>query len=326
MWAAMIYGERDVRITEVPEPELGAGDLLVRVRGVAPCGSDRHKYRTHTGKPRMWGHEISGEVLEMGKVVPPSIELGQHVALLPVYGCMTCPMCESGQFVLCEKPRVITGGFAEKVAIPWQIALPVPVQMPWEIATLLPDVVCVPAAALKRTSVGVGQRVFVTGAGPIGISAAMQAKLLGADVAILDRCEARLAKAAPYAGLVVKDLDDPALERFRPDVVIECTGTESLLRAGIDLVKKNGWVCSVGGGSEPVLMVPDRDLVNRMVRLTGSWCFLKDDFSSHIRQVVEGKLDLSPIISMTVSTDGITDALEAWDQDPSIMKVVLCPR
>jgi threonine dehydrogenase-like Zn-dependent dehydrogenase len=325
MWAAMIFGPRDVRVVEVPEPAGGNGDLLIKVRGVAPCGSDRRKYRTHEGEPRMWGHEVSGEVVEKGTSVPPSIDLGDHVVLLPVYGCMRCPRCESGQFVLCERPKVIDGGFAEMISVPWQIALPVPSQMPWEIATLLPDVVCVPAAALMRTSVHEGQRVLITGAGPIGVSAAMQAKLAGAQVAVLERTEERLAKSALYADVSSQRIDDPALSHFQPSVILECTGDVSLLRAAMDLVDKDGWVCSLAGGRRPLQLSPDRSLVSRMVRLTGIWCFYRGDFQSHIKPVLEGELDLSPLLSGTFELDGIGEALNAWDRDPSVMKVVVCP-
>jgi threonine dehydrogenase-like Zn-dependent dehydrogenase len=273
----------------------------------------------------MWGHEVSGEVVKKGSSVPSSIRLGQHVALLPVYGCMQCPRCESGEFVLCESPRVINGGFAEMISIPWQIALPLPSSLPWEIATLLPDVVCVPAAALKRTSVSAGRRVLITGAGPIGASAAMQAKLAGAYVAILDRLDQRLAKSTPYADVRVQRIDHPELKQFRPDVILECTGSVPLLRAAMDLVAKDGWVCSVAGGGEPLQLTPDHSLVSRMVRLTGTWCFLKKDFRRHIRPVVEGRLDLSPLLSGTFGVDEIQEALKAWDEDPSVMKVVICP-
>jgi threonine dehydrogenase-like Zn-dependent dehydrogenase len=325
MWAAMIVGPRDARVVEVPEPAAGNGDLLVKVRGVAPCGSDRHKYRTHDGEPRMWGHEVAGQVVEKGSSVPPSIGLGDHVVLLPVYGCMQCPRCESGRFVLCERPKVINGGFAEVISVPWQIALPVPSQIPWGIATLLPDVVCVPAAALMRTSVHQGQRVLITGAGPIGISAAMQAKLAGAQVAILDQLEERLAKSAPYADVTSQRIDDPGLTRFQPHVVLECTGDVSLLQAAVDMVAKDGWVCSVAGGGQPLELIPDRSLITRMVRITGTWCFFREDFPSHIKPVLEGKLDLSPLLSGTYGVDEIGEALHAWDRDPSVMKVVVCP-
>ncbi len=324
MFAAMIFGPRDVRIVEQPDPQPSQDQILLKVGGVSPCGSDRAKYRTHTGRPRMWGHEVSGIVAETGSNVPRQVKKGLHVALLPVYGCMSCQNCQTGRFVLCDHPKVINGGFAQFMAVPWQIAMPIPQDLEWEVATLLPDVVCVPAAALRRTHVSAGKRVLVFGAGPIGLSATMQGRLMGARVGVVDQSPERLEIVEPHAELTFDSAKDPRLASFAPEVILECTGAPDLLSTSLALVAKDGWVCVIGGG-QPFKVDPVRFFVERMAKLTGSWCFFKEDFSCLIQPVLDGRLDLKPLISRVVSFQQLAEALREWDRSPTVMKIIAEP-
>jgi L-gulonate 5-dehydrogenase len=187
----LAIGERDA-------PEVaGARDVLVRVKRVGICGSDVHIFH---GKnpfatyPRVWGHEFVGVVADVGAGVA-TVKAGDRVVVEPIVSCGRCYACRQGRPNVCESLAVmgvhIDGGCQEFVVVPEEKAHALPAGVPWDEAVLV-EPFTIGAQACYRGNVQAGDFVLVMGAGTIGLTAVVNAKLAGAKVIVSDLVDAKL--------------------------------------------------------------------------------------------------------------------------------------
>ncbi|MFA6355845.1 MAG: zinc-dependent dehydrogenase [Candidatus Omnitrophota bacterium] len=256
MRVAMYYGNSDVRTEEVPVPEIGDGEILIRVMASGICGSDVMEWYRKDKVPLVLGHEIAGTVEKAGSGVK-GIKPGDRVAASHHVPCGKCRYCLKGHETVCEtlrKTNFFPGGFAEFVRIPrinieMKGVYPIPDNMSFEEATFIEPLACV-FRGQRLAGVRKGDTVLVIGSGISGLLHIKHARALGAGlIAATDLSGYRLdvAKrsgagyvfnAAEYSPQKLKDVNGGLLA----DVVILCAGAAPGVRQGLDSVERGGTV------------------------------------------------------------------------------------
>jgi (R,R)-butanediol dehydrogenase / meso-butanediol dehydrogenase / diacetyl reductase len=276
MKALRWHAARDVRLDDVREPAVTAGEVVVAVAACGMCGSDLHEYlhgpvyiprQAHplTGvvPPVTLGHEFSGRIVAVGAGVK-TLQVGQRVAVNPCLVCGECAWCRTGRPNHCARLASLglsrDGGFAPLVMAPAYGCHPVPETVSDEQAAIV-EPLSVAVHACRRARLGGGERVAVVGAGPIGLLVLQVARALGARwiAAIEPRAERRalagelgadavLDPGAADPGRALADLTGGE----RADVVFECVGNPAAFATALKVAGKGGRVVLVGLLPEPV--------------------------------------------------------------------------
>ncbi len=256
MRVAMYYSNRDIRLEEVPRPEIGFDEVLVRIEASGICGSDVMEwYRLHKA-PLVLGHEIAGVVVEVGSGVK-KYQPGDRVAASHHVPCQTCPYCRSGHPTVCDTLRQTNfhpGGFAELVRLPAinvdRGLYPLPDEMSYEAATFIEPLACV-LRAQRTARLSPGQTVLVLGSGISGVLHVQLARSLGAgrifatDVSPF-RLEAARKLGAEQAWEARKF--SPAALRTAnegrlADLILVCTGAVPALQQSLTAVERGEPSC-----------------------------------------------------------------------------------
>ena len=225
---AKLAPEEGLTLVERPVPEPGPGEVLVRVEAASICGTDLHIWRWDAwarGRirpPLVTGHEFSGVVEALGPGVKRP-QVGDHVSLESHIVCHACPACRTGNYHVCLNTEILgvdrDGGFAEYVAVPAENAWVNPKDLPFEVGAILEPFGNAVHTVYAGSGVS-GKSVLITGAGPIGLMAAMVARASGAGpILVSDPNPYRLAFAKAYADRLINPLEEDLLK-----VVREVTG------------------------------------------------------------------------------------------------------
>ena len=296
MRAALLDGyHQPLKITELPDPVPGPGEVVVDIRAVGVCGSDLFLQKGGFGStlPVVPGHEAAGVVSAVGSGVD-SVRIGQPVALYYIDHCTTCRLCAAGRVNMCLSVRRMgvefNGAFAEKAVLAARSVVPVGEDDDPRAVAVLTDAVATPFHALVRIArARAGETVVVFGIGGIGSNAVQVAAYLGCRVIAVSRSEANLEMAARMgAGTVIKSRADvvdriaDASGRGGPDVIIQTVGSAAVYRQALDAAGVGCRVIAVGSTLDPV-PVPVMGLVWREAGLIGSRGFTPAD----IREVVD---------------------------------------
>ncbi|USU07966.1 L-idonate 5-dehydrogenase [Sphingomonadaceae bacterium OTU29MARTA1] len=340
MLAAICHGKRDLRIEQIAERALAAGEVRVAVAYGGICGSDMHYF--HRGavgdftvrEPITLGHEVSGVVIEVGDGVT-HVRPGMKAALDPSLACLTCPRCRDGRSNLCENmfflgsagrfPHV-QGGFAEHLILRQQQIIPVP-----DDTDLLHLSVAEPLSvalhAMARAGNMLGRRAIVTGSGPIGLLTVLAAVHAGAaEVVATDIEDAALAVARDRMGAtaVVNIHSNPdGLKPYEAnnghfDVAFEASGSEQALQSLFRVVRRGGTIVQLGMLPPGTAAVPVNILQSREIDLVGSFR-ANLEFRDAVDLIVSGRIDVTPILSGVYP---LKDAVAAFDQAGDRSKVV----
>jgi len=288
----------ELRIVDRPIPEVGPGEVLIRVHRVGLCGTDyhifsgRHPFLTY---PRVIGHELAGEVVTAPK--GSRFEQGQLVAINPYVSCGTCIACRKGKPNACANVQVlgvhVDGGMCELLAVPERAVLDA-TGLTLDQAAML-EFLAVGAHAVARSALAAGDRVLVVGAGPIGIATGLFARSEGAAVTLVDRRSTRLAYAQNRLGfddvlLAGPDLIDALSSRTNGemfDVVFEATGSIQSMSQSLSYVAPGGTMVLVGVAPGE-LSFSDPEFHKRETTLLASRNALPRDFERVIAAVKAG--------------------------------------
>jgi L-iditol 2-dehydrogenase len=331
---AVLHGPRDVRLETRALPTMGERDVLVEVRSVGVCGSDVHYYEHGrigsfvVEQPLVLGHEVSGVVVDRG-VRAVKHAVGQRVALEPGVPCGRCFECRHGRYNLCTDVRFfatppIDGAFARYVAIHEDYAFALPDELSDDAGALL-EPLSVGIWACQKGGVGLGHRVLVTGAGPIGNLAMQVARAAGATtIVIADVNPDRLARAAELGATRAIDLNERGLARDDGpfDVLLECTGSESLTGDAILALRPAGTAVLVGMGPGLETRLPIAAMQAREVTLVGTFRYA-NTFAVAIALAAARRVELDGLIDARFPLEGVDAALRAGREDPSLLKVVV---
>lgn len=255
MRVAMYYSNRDIRLEDVPMPVIGPGELLVRIEASGICGSDVMEWYRIKRAPLVLGHEIAGQVVEVGKGVD-RYRPGDRIAAAHHVPCNTCRYCLSGHHTVCDTLRTTNfhpGGFAEFVRLPAinvdRGVFPVPDEMSFEEATFTEPLACVHRA--QRTArLQPGETVLVIGSGIAGLLHIQLASATGAGRVIatdISRSRLEAAKAFGATAVLHPGKDMPSEVRrvndgWLADKVFVCTGAEQANLQALESVERGGTV------------------------------------------------------------------------------------
>ncbi len=298
MKALIWHGDRDLRIEHVHEPELEAGQTLLRVVMAGICGSDLHGYRGHPGPrvpPLILGHEAVGRADgHPGLVIP-----------FPLWSCGACPTCQRGDVQLCAERGLLgldrPGVFAEAVAVPSDALIDVPASMTAVVATLT-EPLAVAVSALRLDSVTGGERVLVLGAGPIGLLTAYAATAAGAEVDVLEPLERRRNIAAALGAQTVY-AEPTAVPIGHYDIAYDTVGIEPVWTVAISAVRRGGIVTVIGLGQD-VGAVAIGGLVRNAITIRGHYAYTRDDFDAALDLHLRHPLDHSWVDSGSLDDGG----------------------
>lgn len=344
MRAVVYRGDQDVRVEEVPEPELAdPGDVIVQVRKAAICGSDLHVY--HGRVPGVFegatlGHELVGTVVKAGSGVTRFKEGDEVISSFQI-ACGTCGPCRLGRYNLCDDLGVLGYGIfvgdlggaqADYVRIPHaDLNLrAVPSGLTPEQALFAGDILTTGFYAAGIAPVREGDDVVVVGAGPVGQFAAMAAASMGAKrVVSIDMVPSRLEMAASLGALTINSAErspSVAVEETlggMADVVIETVGLPPALLTAIDCTRAGGTVSVIGVHTEFELAMPLANLFTRNITLRfGGSCNVQGWWEQALDAVQSGRADPTVIVSHRMSLDDATEGYRLFDAKEA-MKVVL---
>ena len=266
--------------THIPKP--GAGEVLVKVKMAAICGSDLHIYQWDSWAagmnlkvPGISGHECVAEVVELGDGVS-SLKVGDRISVETHIPCEECDQCLNGAQHICENMQLfglhIDGCFAEWVVVPEKCARKIPDVLSDKVGAIMePLGVGVHAAQVANVK---GKNVAILGAGPIGIFAACASLALGAkSVVISDINEKRLQIASKCPNLQTwNSREIPAkdvLGNENPEIIIETTGNRHAIQEAIPYIKKGGIVAMVGLFREEVGFDFSKDIILKEITVRG---------------------------------------------------------
>jgi L-iditol 2-dehydrogenase len=334
--AAVLHARGDLRVEERAMPEPAPREVLVEVAAVGVCGSDVHYYEHGrigpfvVDRPLVLGHESSGRVAALGPGATKHA-VGDRVALEPGVPCGRCRECRAGRYNLCRDVRFfatppVDGAFANFVAIHEDFAFALPNAVSDEAGALM-EPLSVGVWACRKAGVSAGDRVLVTGAGPIGLLALQTARAFGAtELTITDVNPHRLALAERLGATRTIDLGQTALEDagVEADALVECSGHPDALRAGIAALRPAGTAVLVGMGPEEDGVVPLSIVQNRELWLTGTFRYA-NTYPTAIALAAAGRVDLEALITSHYDLDDTLAALKIGGEDPKSVKAMVHP-
>jgi 2-desacetyl-2-hydroxyethyl bacteriochlorophyllide A dehydrogenase len=288
----------ELNVIERAAPERQAGEVLIRIRRVGLCGTDYHIYagnQPFLEYPRVIGHELAGEVAEVGP--GSALRIGQVVTVNPYLPCGHCVACRKGKPNCCMFVSVLgvhrDGGLCETLSVPERAVHPVG-DLTVDQAAMV-EFLSVGAHAVRRAAVTSADRVLVVGAGPIGVGVALFAGLAGGAVTLIDVSRERLDYARDHVGVadVAVVGENTAAELSAKtdgeffDVVFDATGNIRAMNAGLAYVAHGGRyvLVSVVKGE---LAFNDPDFHKRETTLLGSRNATDDDFRYVIQCMQDG--------------------------------------
>ena len=265
MRVVRFYAPKDVRVEDAPEPSAGPGDLVIRVRNCSICGTDAKIWRSghpNLSPPRVLGHEVAGEVVEVGEVAE-GWSVGERVQVIAAIPDGSCHECQHGWMTVCPNQELIgyqhDGGFAELMRVPAKVLAVdgvnhIPEGLSFAEASVAEPLACV-INGQEHARVGEGDTVVVVGAGPIGYMHVRLARARGAErVFLIELSQQRLEMAA---GLVAPDEAIGAgdmVEAIRKltggrgaDVIIIAAASGKAQEDGLRMAARRGRVSFFGG-------------------------------------------------------------------------------
>jgi propanol-preferring alcohol dehydrogenase len=310
MLAASFLGKGKIKLREVPIPQPGEGQVLVKVAACALCGSDRDLY--HYGSKTVPGHETAGTIVETGSGT--SLKPGTHGSVYLFSWCGSCSSCEKGRYGRCNDTRADygyrePGGFEEYMVVDEQSFLPVPDNVSVEEAVMLLDVCGTTGHALRRGKIKSAKTLAVLGAGPMGLGTIFMAQQLGKPDKILatDIVPYRL-RLAENLGAKAYDASEndwfTKIKEEEPegfDIVLETTAKPDIQSTSIKLCIDGGWVILIGIPSSKIIgkmeIIDTKDFILSEKIVTGSEYFLPKEFEENLFLLKKANLNTKKIIT-----------------------------
>lgn len=331
---------------DVPEPECGPDDLLVRVKACAICGSDVHGMDGGTGRripPLIMGHEAAGVVAAVGKNVLARGRFGVGDAIVfdSTLYCGECWYCRRGQVNLCDNRRVLGvscdayrqhGAMAEYIAIPWQIAYPLPEGIPFEEAAMI-EPVAIAVHAVFQSPPLLNDTAVVVGVGMIGLFVVQILRLAGCGQIIAVDLEPQKLELAAKLGATFcleanrSDLAPQvrALTNQRgADLAFEAVGIGATVQTAVALLRKGGTLTLIGN-LKPQIDFPLQAVVTRQIAVKGS-CASSGEYPICLDFLKQNTVKVEPLLSAVAPLqDGAVWFERLYKKEPGLMKVVLVP-
>ena len=326
---------------DIPVPQVGSQDVLVRVKAAGICHSDAH-YRAGVSPirplPMTLGHEVAGVVEEIGETVA-GIRPGDRVCLHYMVTCGNCEYCNKGNEQFCKSGSMIgkyrPGGYAEYISLPARSVFKLPIEIPFEQGAIMMCSSATSFHALQKARVKAGETVAIFGVGGLGMSAVQLAYAMGAmKVFGVDLNLNKLALAKEYGAIPINVGQVDAVQEIKHqtqgkgvDVALELIGLPVTMRQAIECVGVFGRIGLVGLNEKTIEINPYVELLAKEAEIIGVSDHLASEIPSLIEYVRAGKLDLSKVISHTVSlnADEINEVFDKLDTYGHAGRIVIVP-
>ena len=333
MKAALKTAEGTFQVTETERPIIPAPDfVLARVRVAGICGTDLRHWKKHEPELEchIMGHELAGEVVEVGESVT-NVKPGDRVVIETVMGDGVCEYCRVQRYNICEhlydvRTKYVSRAYAEFIAGPAEKFYKLPDHVSFEEASLI-DTFSVCLHAQHLSGLGINDKVAVIGAGPIGLGQMMLAKASGADVIICDVVDSALdlARELGADAVVNSEKEDPVARVMEftggrgADIAFECAGGDSMPRTlpqATKMARRGGKVVIVGGFDEGETTIPLEWQRIQMseIQLIPSASFAMHDIYREQGMVLDliakGRIDVKKLITHRFTLDEINEAFD----------------
>ena len=343
MKAAVFRGlGNPLAIETVVDPEIRDGEVLLKVAYCGICGSDLHA--TAEGvfvvpDGTVLGHEFSGEVVESADAAWTK---GDRLTSVPVNACadeicQRLGACKNDLGILCPNNRItglavdVPGAYAEYVKVGARQALRLPDGVSYEEGALV-EPLAVGLHAVRKAKLGVGARVLIIGAGPIGLSVAAFARLAGAREVVVSEMNAtrREKSMAMGATAVIDPASENTAEAFAriagcsPDAIFECVGVRGLIQQCIDLSRPRGQIVVVGVCMMEDTVVPISAILKEL-DIQFVLGYLSEDFDIVLDAIAKKTINAMPLVSDIVGFDELPAAFEALRRPKGQIKVLIRP-
>ncbi|MBP8303370.1 MAG: alcohol dehydrogenase catalytic domain-containing protein [Phycisphaerae bacterium] len=345
MKAGILYGDRDIRLGEAPEPRIGPDEVLVQSCYAGICGTDLHIYRgefhDRVRCPAIQGHEFGGLVQEVGESVD-GLAKGDRVVVDPILSCHACPACLSGRLNACRSLKLLgvdlDGGFGQLVAAPANHVYPLPDSIPLAFSPMV-EMYALGHHVLRRGQVQPGETVVILGAGKLGLSvldvlchSAAPALTIVTDLQPFRLEQARRLGADHTIDIRTEDPVQRVLEITQglgADCAIECVGhyhlmdgQESPLGQAVQMIRTAGRVVTAGMANQASTLL-FKTLVVKEAQIIASRVTL-GEFPRAMHLMSKGLVHPEILVTDVMPLRDISAAFRKVDADePSTIKVVL---
>ncbi len=339
MKVAMYYNNNDVRIEEMPIPAIGDDELLVKVKTSGICGSDVMEWYRIKKAPKVLGHEIAGDIVQVGKNVK-RYKVGDRVFVSHHVPCNTCRFCKNGQHTLCHtlhSTNFYPGGFAEylrvpKINIDYGVFI-LPGEMSYDEGVFIEPLACV-VRGFKTAGMKSGQTVLVIGSGISGLLQIKLAKAWGAKrIFATDVEDYRLQAAQRFGANLVIHAKDNVPEEVKKhndgrlaDLVVLCTGAVSAVQQALRSVESGGNILFFAP-TKPGINIPFPlfELWNKQITMISTYAGSPEDINRAITLIASKKVTVVDMISHKLPLSEAAEGFRLVAKAKESIKVILEP-
>ncbi len=333
---------KPLSIENVDDPVCGPGELILKVKQCGICGTDLHASNGGAMLPpcgTIFGHEFSGEIVEIGRDSHSSWRIGQPAVALPFISCGKCRYCLNGNAFFCSDVQRTglgvgpQGGYAEYVRVGSAESLAIPKGVSWDFATLV-EPLAVGLHGVNISKFRPGHRALVVGAGPIGIATIKWLRNLGArDIMVMELSDDRKAMAEELditgiidASLHPKEIADIYQKSTGapPDIIFECVGLPGVLNNCVQIAAPMSEIVILGVCDKPDTFTP---FLGTMKELTIKFAvaYLKDDFQYTLSLLEQGRINPINMISNHANFNSLPSIFEGLKTEKDQCKVLFSP-
>jgi len=340
MKVAMYYNNNDVRIEEMPIPKINDNELLVKVQACGICGSDVMEWYRLKKAPRVLGHEMAGDIVEVGKNVK-KFKVGDRIFVSHHVPCNSCSFCENNLHTLCKtlhSTNFYPGGFAEYLKVP-KINLEcgvyiLPEEMTYDEGAFIEPLACV-VRGMRIAGMKKGITVLILGSGVAGLLNIKLAKARGAaKIFATDIDDKRLSIAKKMGADVVINAKNNVSEEVKKhnngklaDLVILCAGVPSAARQAMDSVETAG-IILLFAPTEPGVdvAIPMFDLWNKQVKIVSTYAGAPVDLKEAIELIKDKKVKVTDLISHRFPLSKAAEGFKLAAQAKDSIKIIIEPQ
>jgi L-iditol 2-dehydrogenase len=340
MRVAMYYNNRDVRLEEMPRPKIGSGEILVKVIASGICGSDVMEWYRIRKAPLILGHEIAGEIVEIGEGVG-RYKIGDRVFVSHHIPCNTCHYCLMGYHTACETLHTTNydpGGFAEYIRVPKlnvdRGVFLLPEELSFEDGVFIEPLACV-VRGQRVANLQAGQSVLILGSGISGLLHLLLARSLGAGrIMATDVSGYRLQTAKAFGADAVIHAEEDIPESVRlinkgrlADIVIVCTGAPAAFHQALKAVDRGGTIlCFATTEPDVELSVPLNEFWRNEIKLMPSYGNSPLDATVAIELIRSGRVPVGKMITHRLPLDKAGYGFRLVDEGGDSLKVIIEPQ
>lgn len=331
MRGLVMLGERELELREFPDPTPGPGEVVVAIKASGMCGSDLTPYRAPRGNRDLEnlpisGHEPCGVVVERGAgVTDREARIGQRVMVHHYHGCGGCKHCRVGYSQMCLHGHKTYGfsdhgGNAPYILVPASTLVTLPDELDFVEGSAIACGTGTAYMALKRLDVSGRDTFAIFGQGPVGLSATLLGKAMGARIIAVDLSAERRDLAREFGADIVLDpaAGDPvkAIEELTygegADATLDCTGNPTARAQTVQSARIWGRACFVGEGNT-VTLNPSPDIIHKQLTLYGSWTFSTVGLEECARFIIDHNLHLGRLITHRFALDQAVEAFRLFE-------------